>query len=92
MSDNKQKDLTLSKEEIKRFVDELLLDKDINIGLLPDAIERALYENILTILMKLVQHSLDDLKISFMGHNLKISLEPPVREADENSEKMDVDV
>lgn len=84
MSDNKQKDFTLSKDEIKKFVDELLLDKDINIGLLPDAIERALYENILTILMKLVQHSLDDLKISFMGHNLKISLEAP--DESENSE------
>lgn len=77
MSDNKQKDLTLSKDEIKRFVDDLLSDEDINIGLLPDAIEKPLYNNILIILMKLVQHSLDDLKISFMGHDLKISLEPP---------------
>lgn len=73
----KQKDLTLSKEEIKRFVDELLLDEDINIGLLPDAIEKPLYNNILIMVMKLVQHSLDNLEISFMNHDLKISLEAP---------------
>lgn len=84
MVDIKQKELTLSKDEIKRFVDELLLDEDINIGLLPDAIEKPLYNNILIMVMKLVQHSLDNLEISFMGHDLKISLEAP-------TEKMDVD-
>ncbi len=86
MVDIKQKELTLSKDEIKRFVDELLLDEDINIGLLPDAIEKPLYNNILIMVLKLVQHSLDNLEISFMGHDLKISLEAP-----ENAENMEVD-
>ena len=74
--DKKQPKLELSKEEINKFVAELLSDSDINVGLLPDSIERALYKNIFIILMKIIQRSLEDLNISFMGHDIKISLTP----------------
>ncbi len=67
---------TLSKKKILEFVENLLKDKNINIGYLPDYVEKQLYLNIFTILMGIAEHSLKSIKIEVMGHQLDISITP----------------
>jgi hypothetical protein len=73
----------ISKEKIKDFVNNLLTDEDINIIYLPDIVERQIYINILTIILGIVNHSLDDINIKFLEHNLKMSFHPTIPEINE---------
>jgi hypothetical protein len=72
---------TLSKKKILEFVEILLKDKNINIGYLPDYVEKQIYLNIFTILIGIVEHSLKSVKVEIMGHKLDISITPvPITE------------
>lgn len=47
-----------TRERIQAFVTELLADPEINIGYLPDALERRIYENVFFLAMKVVEKAL----------------------------------
>ena len=87
--DDKQKELEIiSKENIKHFVQELIKDDNINIKALPDYFEKNIYISVLTILMQIIKHSMEDLNIEFMGHRIKISMEPIEKNnGNQNNEK-----
>jgi len=73
---NDQKQNLLSKQKIQQFVNKLLEDENVNIRYLPDVVEKQIYTNVLTIVMELLEHLVEDLNISFMGHNIKMSMDP----------------
>ncbi len=73
----------ISREKIKDFVNNLLVDEDINIQYLPDVVEKQIYINMLTIIFSLINHSLNNLDIKFLEHNLKMSFYPIVPEINE---------
>jgi hypothetical protein len=66
----------LSVKRINTFVEQLLLDKNINITYLPDFVEKQIYSNIFTILIALVDNSTKDIAIQFLGHQAKIVFSP----------------
>ena len=66
----------LSEEQIKQFVEELLTDDNINIGYLPDWVERKLYINIFNILIGLLKKTVKSTSIKFIGHQIYLDMKP----------------
>lgn len=65
----------VSKERIQEFVTKMLENPEVNIGFLPDVAEKKIYENVLTMLLNIVNESVDTVSIEFMGHRVKFFLE-----------------
>ena len=69
---------TIDDKKIKDIVKNLLLNKNINIGLLPDKIESKLYENIIKIILSILQETLNNTKVELLGHEIKMNLKPTI--------------
>ncbi|ARF10234.1 hypothetical protein Hokovirus_1_113 [Hokovirus HKV1] len=61
--------------QIERIVNDLLNDESINIKYFPDFVERQLYMNVITMIIHLLRHFLDESNVTFMGHKLTFELE-----------------
>lgn len=66
----------LSEDQIKVFVDELLKDQDVNIGVIPDWAERRIYENVFNILINLLKKTVETSSIKFIGHEVGLEMRP----------------
>lgn len=66
----------LNNDAIDDFVEELLNDPETNIYLLPDAIERPLYANLLKLMFHSLEKAVKSFKVDFIGHEIKIVFEP----------------
>jgi len=66
----------LSKQKIDEFVEQLLADKNVNIGYLPDFVERQLYKNIFGLLIGLLDNTVSTTSIKLLGHNLTFNITP----------------
>ena len=76
-SSNEPIDLNMiSQKKINEFVDKLLSDINVNIAYLPDFVERQIYKNVLSILLGILNNTLNTTSINFMGHQLIISMKP----------------
>ena len=64
----------ISTAEIDKFVEEILKDPNVNIGYLPDWVERKIYKNVFTIALGLVDKFADTTSVKFLGHELKFDL------------------
>ena len=69
-------DNEISVENINKFIDELLNNKNINIKYIPDQAEREIYKNTFLIVMNVLNQTLKSSKIEFMGHQILLSLKP----------------
>jgi hypothetical protein len=63
-------------DHLKAFVDGLLKDPKVNLGFVPDAIERTLYLNVLRIGMGAMKKTCDETAVEFMGHRIRVVIEP----------------
>lgn len=66
----------LSEEQIKKFVEDLLTDENVNIEYLPDWVERKLYINIFNILLGLLKKTVKSTSIKFIGHQIYLDMKP----------------
>jgi len=66
----------ISVQKINEFVDKMLTDENINIKYLPDFVERQIYINIFTILISLLNNTLDTAVIQLLGHEIKFNINP----------------
>lgn len=66
----------LSADRLDSVVDAFMEDNRINNPLIPDFVERALYRNVLKLVVGLVQQSLGTVGVDFFGHRIRVSLEP----------------
>ena len=66
----------LSIKRLNNFVEELLQNEKTNIGFIPDFAERQIYRNTFKILFKLMDKLFETTSIKFMGHKLKLDIEP----------------
>jgi len=66
----------LSIKRLNEYVEELLQNENINIKYLPDFAERQIYRNTFSILFKLFNKLFDTTSIKFMGHKMKLDIEP----------------
>lgn len=66
----------VSEEAIDAFVQKILDDPELNIYLLPDAVEGAIYRNILRITLRSVAKMFDSFSVKVIGHQLRVVMEP----------------
>lgn len=66
----------LSQQKIDEFVEKLLNNKNVNIGYLPDFVERQIYKNVFSLLLGILDNTLTSTKINFMGHELLLTMGP----------------
>jgi hypothetical protein len=74
----------ISKDKINDYVDKLLLT-DANSKYLPDFVEKQIYQNILTLGLKILDDMLNTTSIKFVGHEITFDLR--VDDSDEHTEK-----
>ena len=66
----------LSVKRLNAFVEELLQNESTNIGFIPDFAERQIYRNVFNLMFKLMNKLFDTTSVKFMGHKLKLDIEP----------------
>lgn len=66
----------LSEKKIEEFVQNILDSPDINISWLPDVVERKLYKNIATIIINVLESTIENSDITFLGHNIRFVMDP----------------
>lgn len=66
----------LSQAKVNEFVDQLLSDANVNIKYLPDFVERAIYKNVLNLIIALLNNIFNTVSIKFFGHNLTFNIMP----------------
>ena len=59
---------------IDKYVNEMLKDDEIN-SVIPDYIEKKIYKNVFTLVLKLVRNITDSTSITFLDQELKITLD-----------------
>jgi len=66
----------ISVENIDKFIDELLNDKNVNIKYIPDKAEKEIYKNVFLLLIRVIDHTIKSSKIEFLGHEITLTLKP----------------
>lgn len=66
----------VSQKKIAEFVEKLLQDPDVNQGLVPDAIERRLYNKMLVTLLNIVKQTTSNISIEVLGHVVTVNMQP----------------
>jgi hypothetical protein len=66
----------ISDQAIDNFVHTLLTDPAMNIPLVPNSMESALYGRILKALLHTIAHVSDGAGIDFIGHKIRVVIEP----------------
>ena len=66
----------ISHDKIDKFVEEMMLNKNINIGYLPDYVEKQIYKNIFSYMMNMFKEIILNSKIQVVGHEITISIKP----------------
>ena len=67
---------TISKSKIKDYVEAMLNDPNINIYGFPDAIERQLYTNMITLLLHVLSNALQNAEIHLFNHRIVFDVIP----------------
>lgn len=80
----------ISRKAIERFVDERLKDPNLNIYMLPDAIERPMLINSFHLSLSMLEKLTDVFNFEYLGHRIHVAIEPIIedKEQEENKEKM----
>ena len=64
------------KLSIKKLVDDLLSNENINLDILPDYVERKIYENVFTVAIGLLKETLEKTKITILNQDITFNLHP----------------
>lgn len=75
-ADNSDKLQELSKAKVDEFVEKLLNDENVNIGYLPDFVERQIYKNIFNLIIGLLNNTLSTTSVKLLGHELTFMITP----------------
>jgi hypothetical protein len=70
---------------VAKFVDALLKDDHINQVLIPDIIERKMYERVLSLVLYEIKAVLESTKIEFVGHTITIRISPKEEQQQDNT-------
>ncbi len=67
---------SISSEQIEKFVNELLNNKDVNINYLPDVAEKEIYKNLLIYILNIAKEVIKSAKIEAVGHEITFIIKP----------------
>lgn len=59
---------------VEKIVDGFMKNKRINSAMIPDAVERAIYENVLTLVMGVLEEVTASANVEVLGHRLEMKL------------------
>ena len=63
----------VSRAVIRKYVNEMMKDKDINIKYFPDNVEKAIYENTFFIILNILENISETSEIDFIGHKVSLN-------------------
>jgi len=67
----------VSKESIRKFVkEEILNDPSINMHFVPDGLEGAVYEKLITKLVNILNKTLESVRVDILGHRMTMNFYP----------------
>ena len=70
----------LSEARIDECIAQMLSNPDINISWLPDVVERKLYKNIAMVALNIIESTLENSHVEFMGHRLRFVVDPTLEQ------------
>ena len=70
------KELLISGEKLNEYIDNILKNDAINIGVLPDFAEKQLYKNILNLILNIIDNTFKNTSFKFLGHEIIVVLKP----------------
>jgi hypothetical protein len=68
--------LTAEEEVINSIVERYLKDSRINSKLIPDAVERKIYRNVLKMIVGILKDTVENANIDLLGHRINFSMVP----------------
>jgi hypothetical protein len=68
----------ISSEQIEKFVNEILNNKDVNISYLPDGAEKEIYKNLLVYILNITKELIKTTKVEVVGHEITFTIKPKV--------------
>ena len=68
----------LSHIKIDEYIDSLLNNENVNIKYIPDIAERQIYRNVFTMIVNILDETLKQTSVKFLGHQLTFELKPVV--------------
>lgn len=79
----------LSKQRIQEAVDHMIQNSDINVGYLPDVVERQLYKNVFHILLGLLAEVVEGSNIQLLGHEITLDMKAKADKEGDEPDKSD---
>ena len=67
---------SISSEQIEKFVNELLNNKDVNMDYIPDAAEKEIYKKILIYGLNITKELIKTAKVEVIGHEITFTIKP----------------
>lgn len=77
----------LSRQYLDKEIDKILANKDVNMSLIPDKLERKLYHNIFGMFFGLMDELSKSTSFNFMGHSLNFQIQALPRQYVSSSDK-----
>jgi len=76
----------INKDSLRLFVSKMLDKEEINMGYIPDFVEKKLYENILNIILNIIDNILSETSIKIFNHKIVFDViaEPEEKEKTED--------
>ena len=75
-SKNTDNEQVLHEIAVKKFVDKILSNVNINQSTIPDAIERSMYEKVFSLLLLNVKEVLETVRIELVDHEVTLTVRP----------------
>uniref|UniRef100_A0A6C0E1I9 Uncharacterized protein n=1 Tax=viral metagenome TaxID=1070528 RepID=A0A6C0E1I9_9ZZZZ len=76
LKDAKIENNSVSSDNIGKFVDELLDNKEVNMSYLPDGVEKQIYKNLLVYGLNIMKEVISTSKIEIVGHEITFTIKP----------------
>lgn len=67
---------SISSDNISKFVDDLLDNKEVNMSYLPDGIEKQIYKNLLVYGLNIMKEVISKSRVEIVGHEITFSIKP----------------
>jgi hypothetical protein len=64
----------VSREKVDEIVEGFMQNNSVNSALLPDFIERAIYTNVVTLVLGIAEEVLEGTSIEILGHRVELSI------------------
>jgi hypothetical protein len=76
LKDTKIENNSISSDNISKFVDELLDNKEVNMSYLPDGVEKQVYKNLLIYGLNIMKEVISTSKVQVVGHEITFTIKP----------------